>query len=204
MAEGVAGADVVVDLTNSPSWADADVLAFFGKSTSHLLTAEAAAGVGHHVILSIVGSGRRRDSGYMRAKVAQEDLVRAGSVPYSIVRSPQFFEFIPGIADAGTVDGIVRATSAQLQPIASDDVVTHVAEVVTGPPLNRAVEIAGPEALGIDELVRRLFACTNDRRTVITDDAASYFGAELTDSAMTPTPGAEVWIAPITLDDWLS
>ncbi|MFF2113283.1 SDR family oxidoreductase [Rhodococcus koreensis] len=203
VAEAVAGADAVVDLTNSPSWADDDVLAFFRDSTKHMLAAEEAAGVGHHVVLSIVGADRLPDSGYLRAKVAQEDVVKAGPVPYSIVRSTQFFEFIAGIADAGTVGDTVHATPAHLQPIASRDVVSRVAEVAAGSPLNGTVEIAGPEPLGIDELVRRLFASTGDKRSVTTDPAAGYFGAQLDDAAITPTPGAGAWIAPTTLDEWL-
>lgn len=147
VTEAVAGADVVVDLTNSPSWADDDVLDFFRESTTHLLAAEQAAGVGHHVILSIVGADRLLDAGYMRAKVAQETLVQAGAVPYSIVRSTQFFEFVAGIADTGTVGNTVHATPAHLQPIASQDVASHLAEIITGPPINGTVEIAGPEPL---------------------------------------------------------
>jgi len=204
VAEAVAGADVVVDLTNSPSWADGDVLAFFRASTKHLLAAEEAAGVGHHVILSIVGADRLTDSGYMRAKIAQEDLVKAGPTPYTIVRSTQFFEFIAGIADAGTLGDVVHATPAHLQPIASRDVADRVAQVATASPINGVVEIAGPEARGIDELVRQLFAASGDRRTVRTDPQAGYFGALLDDSALTPTLGAGAWIAPTTLDGWLA
>lgn len=203
VADAVKGADVVVDLTNSPSWADDDVLAFFRDSTAHLIAAEEQAGVGHHVILSIVGADRLTESGYMRAKLAQEAGVIAGGVPFTIVRSTQFFEFIAGIADAGTVDGTVRATPATLQPIASRDVVTHLAEVVTGAPANGTVEIAGPEALGIDELVRREFRATGDTRTVVPDPQAGYFGAVLDDAALVATPGAGAWIAPTTLDAWL-
>ena len=204
IAEAVEGADVVVDLTNSPSWSDDDVLAFFRDGTGHILAAEEKAGVGHHVILSIVGADRLPDSGYMRAKVAQEDLVNAGPTPYTIVRSTQFFEFVAGIADAGTTDGAVHATPGHLQPIASRDVVSHVAEVVTGAPQNGTVEIAGPEPLGIDELVRRLFLVTGDKRSVISDPEAGYFGAKLDNSALTPTPGADAWIAPTTYDAWLA
>ncbi|ABG92016.1 conserved hypothetical protein [Rhodococcus jostii RHA1] len=203
VAEAVEDADVVVDLTNSPSWEDDDVLAFFRESTNHLLAAEEAAGVRHHVVLSIVGADRLPDSGYMRAKVAQEDLVKSGPIPYSIVRSTQFFEFIAGIADAGTVGDTVHATPAHLQPIASHDVVTRVAEVAVGAPLDGTIEIAGPEPLGIDALVRRLFAATGDQRTVTTDPDTGYFGAKLDDAAITPTPGANAWIAPTTLDEWL-
>lgn len=203
LPEVLVGADVAVDLTNSPSWADDDVLAFFTGSTRHLLDAEQRAGVRHHVILSIVGADRLPGSGYLRAKVAQERAVRAGSVPWSIVRSTQFFEFVGGIADAGTVDGVVHATPATLQPIASRDVVAHLAEVVTAPPLNGVVEVAGPEPLGIDALVRQLFATTGDTRTVVSDRRAGYFGAILDDTSLTPAPGADVWTAPTTYDRWL-
>ena len=203
VAEAMTGAEVVVDLTNAPSWADDDVLAFFRDSTAHLLAAEKAAGVGHHVILSIVGADRLPGVGYMRAKVAQETLVKAGPIPYSIVRSTQFFEFIAGIADSGTVDGTVHATPAHLQPIASRDVAAHLSDILTGPPVNGTVEIAGPEPLGMDELIRRLFASTGDERTVTPDPDAGYFGAKLEDSTITPTPGAHAWIAPTTLDQWL-
>jgi uncharacterized protein YbjT (DUF2867 family) len=159
--------------------------------------------VRHHVILSIVGADRLPDSGYMRAKVAQEDVVKAGPIPYSIVRSTQFFEFIAGIADAGTDSETVHATPAHLQPIASHDVSTKVAEIATGTPLQGTIEIAGPQPLGIDELARRLFAATGDPRTVISDPEAGYFGATLDNSSITPTPGANAWIAPTTLDKWL-
>jgi uncharacterized protein YbjT (DUF2867 family) len=148
-------------------------------------------------------STRLTESGYMRAKLAQQDLVKTGKVPDSIVRSTQFFEFIPGIADASADGDTVRATSATLQPIASYDVVSRLAEVVTGAPVNGTVEIAGPEPLGIDELARRYFEATEDTRQVVTDDRAGYFGAVLDDAALTPTPAAAAWIAPTTLDKWL-
>jgi uncharacterized protein YbjT (DUF2867 family) len=203
LGEALTGADVAVDLTNSPSWADEDVLAFFRDSTTHLLRAEQEAGIKHHVILSIVGADRLPAAGYMRAKVAQEQLVKAGPVPYTIVRSTQFFEFVAGIADAATVDHEVHASPGHLQPIASSEVVSHLADIVTGPALNSTVEIAGPEPLGIDELVRRLFATTADRRTVVTDPHAGYFGAQVDADLLTPTPGAGAWIAPTTYDKWL-
>lgn len=203
VAEAVTGAEVVVDLTNSPSWADDDVLAFFSSSTRHLLDAGRAAGVGHHVILSIVGADRLTDAGYMRGKLAQEAGVTAGGVPYSIVRSTQFFEFVDGIAESAADGDVVHATPGRLQPIASSDVVTRLAEVVTGPPLNRVVEVAGPETLGIDELVRRRFVSTGDARTVVTDPRTGYFGALLDDVALTATPGAETWIAPTTFEVWM-
>ena len=204
VADAVKGADVVVDLTNSPSWADDEVLAFFRDSTSHLLAAEEDAGVGHHVTLSIVGADRLTDSGYMRAKLAQENLIKDGPIPYTIVRSTQFFEFIAGMAGAMTVGGTVRATPAHLQPIASSDVAARVAEVVMADPVKDTVEIAGPEALGIDELIRRQFAAIGNERTVTTDPGAGYFSAQLDDAALTPTPGAGAWIAPTTLDEWLT
>ena len=203
VAGAVAGAEVVVDLTNSPSWADEDVLAFFRDSTRHLTAAGAEAGVGHHVILSIVGADRLTDSGYLRAKLAQEKGVRASSVPYTIVRSTQFFEFLPGVADAATTDGEVHATPGRLQPIASSDVVDRHVDVVTGTPVNAVVEVAGPEALGIDELVRRLFAATGDPRSVVTDPEAGYFGARLDDTALVATPGGGAWIGSTTLAAWL-
>ena len=203
LAAALAGADVSVDLTNSPSWADDEVLAFFTGSSRHLLEAGREAGVLHHVILSIVGADRVPDSGYLRAKLAQERVVQDGPLPFSIVRSTQFFEFVPGIADAGERDGRVHATPATLQPIASADVVDRLAAVVTGPPLRRTVEVAGPEPLGLDDLVRRLFAATGDPRPVVSDPAAPYFGARLDDAMLTPTPGAGAWLAPTTYDAWL-
>ena len=203
VAEAVAGAEVVVDLTNSPSWADEDVLTFFRDSTRNLVAAEAAAGVGHHVILSIVGADRLTDSGYMRGKLAQEEGVLAGSVPYTIVRSTQFFEFLPGIADAATVGVEVHASTGRLQPIASRDVVTHLAAVVTGAPANGTVEIAGPKAEGIDELVKELFEATGDPRTVVPDPMAGYFGALVDDTALVATPGVDAWIGETTLSEWL-
>lgn len=200
----LAGAEVVVDLTNSPSWADDEVLAFFRDSSTHLLAAAQAAGVRHHVILSIVGTDRVPDSGYLRAKVAQEQIVQSGPVPYSIVRSTQFFEFIPGIADAATVGQTVHATPGRLQPIASADVVAHLADVVTGAPLGGIVEIAGPEALGLDDLVCRFVAASGDSRSVVTDPQATYFGAELDDQLLIPSPGTDAWLASTTYDSWLA
>jgi len=203
IADAIAAADVVVDLTNSPSWADDDVLTFFRESSRHLIEAEEEAGTPHHVILSIVGADRLVDSGYMRGKLAQEAGVKAGAVPYTIVRSTQFFEFVPGIAEAAADGDVIRATPGRLQPLASADVVARLAEVVTGPPANGTIEIAGPEPLGIDELVRRLFAATGDQRAVVTDPTSGYFGAQLNDTALIPTPGAGAWIAPTKYDEWL-
>ena len=205
IAEAVEGADVVVDLTNSPSWSDDDVLAFFRDGTGHILAAEEKAGVGHHVILSIVGADRLPDSGYMRAKVAQEDLVKAGPDPlHDRPIDPILRVRRRNRPTREPPTAPVHATPGHLQPIASRDVVSHVAEVVTAAPRNGTVEIAGPEPLGIDELVRRLFLVTGDKRSVISDPEAGYFGAKLDNSALTPTPGADAWIAPTTYDAWLA
>ena len=202
VAEGLRGAQVVVDVSNAPSF-DADaVLQFFTTSTGTLLAAERAAGTGHHVLLSIVGADRAPDSGYMRGKVAQEQLVADGGVPYTIVRATQFFEFLASIADSATTDGTVRLTSAHLQPIAISDLAASVADVVDGAPTNGVIEVAGPEAIGLDELARRVLAATEDPRPVVTDDSVSYFGAHIDDATLTPGPGA--WIAPTHLDEWLA
>ena len=202
VAEGLAGAQVVVDVSNAPSFEAGPVLNFFTTSTSTLLGAERTAGTGHHVVLSIVGADRAPDSGYMRAKVAQEQLVADGGVPYTIVRATQFFEFLGGIADSNTTDGTVRLPSANLQPIAVSDLAVFVADVVEGSPANAMVEVAGPEAVGLDELIRRVLSATGDPRPVVTDDSVTYFGARIDDASLTPGPGAR--IGPTRLDDWLS
>ena len=202
VAEGLAGAQVVVDVSNAPSFEAEAVLRFFTTSTGTLLAAERAAGTGHHVLLSIVGADRAPDSGYMRGKVAQEHMVVDGGVPYTIVRATQFFEFLSGIADSNTTDGTVRLPSANLQPIAVSDLAVAVADVVEGTPANAVVEVAGPEAIGLDELARRVLSSTGDPRPVVTDDSVRYFGAQIDDSTLTPGPGAR--IAPTRLDDWLS
>ena len=202
VAEGLAGADVVVDVSNAPSFEAAAVLEFFQASTSTLLAAERTAGTGHHVVLSIVGADRAPDSGYMRGKVAQERLVADGGVPYTIIRATQFFEFITGIADSATTDGTVRLPSAHLQPVAVSDLAVAVADVVEGSPIDAVVEVAGPEAIGLDELARRVLSATGDPRPVVTDDSVTYFGARLDDATLTPGPSAR--IAPTRLDDWLS
>jgi uncharacterized protein YbjT (DUF2867 family) len=202
VAEGVTGAQVVVDVSNSPSFEDAAVLQFFQTSTGTLLAAERNAGVRHHVVLSIVGADRQADSGYMRAKVAQEQLVADGGVPYTIVRATQFFEFLGAIADSNTTDGTVRLPSAHLQPIAASDLAVAVADVVEGSPADAVIEVAGPEAVGLDELARRVLSAAGDPRPVVTDDSVKYFGAQIDDASLTPGPGAR--IAPTRLDDWLS
>ena len=200
--EGLTGAQVVVDVSNSPSFEDGAMLKFFQTSTGTLLAAERKAGTSHHVVLSIVGADRAPDSGYMRAKVAQEQLVSDGGVPYTIIRATQFFEFLGAIADSNTTDGIVRLPSAQLQPIAAGDLAVAVADVVEGSPTDEVVEVAGPEAVGLDEMVRRVLSAIGDPRPVVTDNSVKYFGAQHRRCVATPGPGAR--IAPTRLDDWLS
>jgi uncharacterized protein YbjT (DUF2867 family) len=202
LAEALEGAQVVVDVANAPAWDDAAVMDFFETSCRNVLAAEAAAGVGHHVALSVVGSDRLTDSGYMRAKVAQENLVKAGPIPYTIVRATQFFEFIGRIADSGTDGNTVRLSPALVQPEAADDVASTLADVATGAPLNDTVELAGPETFPLDELARRLLSANNDPRQVTADVHARYFGVELDDRSL--TPGDDARIAPTRFEDWLS
>src|SRR5690242_6900205 len=202
LAEALAGAQVVVDVTNAPSWEDRAVLAFFETSTRNLLAAEATAGVGHHVALSVVGADRLPESGYLRAKVAQEHLIKASRVPYTILRATQFFEFVGGIADGATTGQTVRVSPAFLQPILSDDVVAALADVTIGAPVNGTVEVAGPEKIRLDELVRHFLSAKKDPREVITDVNARYFGAVLSDDSL--TPGENARIAPTRFEDWIS
>lgn len=201
LAEALASAQVVVDVTNSPSFEDAAVMQFFTTSTRNLLAAEAAAGVRHHVALSIVGADRVPDSGYLRAKVAQEAAIKAATIPYTIVRATQFFEFISSIADASTVGDTVRLSPARLQPIAADDVAAALAEVATVAPVNGIVELGGPERLPLDELARRVLSAKRDARRVITDAHARYFGAQINDKSLTTGDGAR--IASTRFEDWL-
>jgi uncharacterized protein YbjT (DUF2867 family) len=200
VAEALAGAYVVVDVSNSPSFADADVLKFFETSTGNLLAAEARAGVGHHVALSIVGADRVPDSGYLRAKVAQEDLIRKSGIPYSILRSTQFFEFVSRIAQDGP-EGTLRVSGALFQPILSADVVTALADVTVGSPVNGIVEVGGPDRFPMNETVRRVLRASGDQREVITDAHARYFGAELNDQSLVAGPHAR--IGTTRLEDWL-
>src|SRR6058998_1657634 len=172
LAEALAGAQAVVDVTNSPSWEDKAVLVFFETSTRNLLAAEVAAGVRHHVALSVVGTERLLTSGYFRAKMAQEDLIKASPIPYTIVRATQFFEFVGGIAQAATEGQTVRLPPALMQPIVSDDVAAAVADAALAAPLNGTVDLAGPEPIRQDDLVRRFLSATRDARTVITDPKA--------------------------------
>lgn len=195
-------AAVVIDVSNSPSFEDIAVLNFFETSTRNLLAAEAVAGVGHHVALSVVGTGRLPESGYLRAKNAQENLIRKSSIPYSIVHATQFFEFIKGIADAATDGNIVRIPPVLFQPIAADDVATAVATVAAGSPVNDIVEVAGPQPFRMDELVRQVLGDRNDPREVIADLHARYFGTELGERSL--LPGANATIAATSFEAWLS
>jgi uncharacterized protein YbjT (DUF2867 family) len=202
LAEGLEGAQVVVDVSNAPVWDDAAVLDFFQTSSRNLLSAGTGAGVGHHVALSVVGTDRLPESGYLRAKAAQEDLVKTGPLPYTIVRATQFFEFIGRIADSGANGDTVRLSPALMQPIAADDVAAALADVATNEPANRTVEVAGPEAIRLDELARRVLAANKDPRPVTADVHARYFGAELDDQSL--TPGDDARIAPTSFEDWLA
>jgi uncharacterized protein YbjT (DUF2867 family) len=202
LAQALAGAQVVVDLANSPSFEDQAVMEFFQTSGRNLLAAEAVAGVKHHVALSVVGSDRLPDSGYLRAKMAQESLIKASKIPFTIVRSTQFFEFVPGIAQSATVGQTVRLSPALLQPIGSEDVADAVAHVTLGAPVNGMIEIAGPERIPLDELARRYLRATKDTRQVVADVHARYFGTELNDQSL--TPGANPRLGSIRFEDWLS
>ena len=202
LAEALAGAQVVVDVANSPSFEDKAVLEFFETSGRNLLAAEAAAGVGHHVALSVVGSDRLPDSGYFRAKMAQENLIKASKIPYTIVRSTQFFEFLGGIAQSGTDGQTVRLSPALVQPIASDDVAAAMADVTVGAPVNGTVEMAGPERVSLAEIVQRFLSANQDPRKVVADVHARYFGTELNDQSL--TPGDNPRIGSTHFEDWLS
>ena len=177
LAAALAGAQVVVDVSNSPSFADDDVLEFFTKSTTNLTAAAAAAGVGHFVALSVVGADRLPDSGYMRAKWKQEQLIASGRVPYTIVRATQFFEFVDAIAGSGTSDGEIRLPPAKMQPIAAEDVAAAVTFAAVGKPVNGIIDVAGPEPIGMHDLVCRYFNAKHEARRVTTYPAARYFGA---------------------------
>jgi uncharacterized protein YbjT (DUF2867 family) len=190
LSEILQGAQAVVDVTNSPSFDDTAVLTFFETSARNLLAAEATAGVGHHVALSIVGADGIPDSGYMRAKVAQEKAIKAAKTPYTIVRATQFFEYIHGIADASTRGNAVRLSNVLMQPVAADDVAETVANVVIAAPRNGTVELAGPERFRLDELARRLLHAEHDPRTVCTDANAGYFGAKVNDQSLVPIAGS--------------
>ncbi len=202
LAEALVGAAVVVDVSNSPSFEDAAVLAFFQTSTRNLLAAETEAGVRHHVVLSVVGTERLSESGYFRAKTAQEDLIKRSSIPYSIVHATQFFEFIKSIADAATDGNTVRLAPVLIQPMAADDVADAVARICLGPPVNGMVEVAGPEQFRLDEFIRRALSARHDPREVIADPHARYFGVELGERTLVPDDDAS--LAETRFEDWLS
>lgn len=202
LAAALAGADVVVDVANSPSFEDAAVLAFFEASSRNLLSAEKVAGLGHHVALSVVGAERLPDSGYLRAKVAQEKLIRSGGIPYTILRATQFFEFVGSIADSAAEGNSIRLPPALMQPVAAEDVAATLAEIAMGNPVNGTIELAGPEPIRMDELVRRFFAATGDARPVKTDPQARYFGAVPDDRSL--TPGDNPRLGATRFGDWLA
>jgi len=187
LKKALTGANVVVDVTNSPSFEDNAVLDFFQSSTEHLLSAAAAAGVSHYIALSVVGSDRIRDSGYLRAKRVQEELIEAGGIPYTILRATQFFEFLNAIADGGTVGNVVYMSPSKFQPVAADDMAATLAEIATGQPKNGVVELAGPEASSMAEFIQSFLSSRGDERKVIPDPVARYFGAVLDKDGLAPT-----------------
>ncbi|MEV6036406.1 SDR family oxidoreductase [Nonomuraea sp. NPDC052116] len=201
LAEVLAGAQVVVDVSNSPSFERAAVLNFFETSTGNLLAAEAAAGVGHHVAVSIVGTERMPDNGYFAAKIAQEQLIEKSGIPFSLVHSTQFFEFARGIADEATADGKVHIAPVLFQPIAGDDVAQAVGRTAVGAPLNGRVEIAGPKEYRMDEFFRQALTAWGDPREVVTDPHGRYFGSELSERSLVPEGGAV--LGTISYRDWL-
>jgi len=201
LAEVLEGAAVVVDVSNSPSFADDPVMEFFRTSTTNLLEYSAKAGVGHYVALSVVGTDRLSESGYFRAKIVQETLIRESGRAYSIVHATQFYEFVKAIADFSTVDGKVHLPPALIQPMAADDVAAGVGRVAVGQPVNGIREIGGPEGFRLDELVRTALAAKGDPREVVTDDQALYYGVRLSERTLLPGPGAE--LGEITFNDWL-
>jgi uncharacterized protein YbjT (DUF2867 family) len=202
LADALKGASVVVDVTNSPSWEDAPVLKFFETSTRNLLANEAAAGVGHHVALSVVGTERLLESGFFRAKLAQENLIKASSIPYSIVRATQFFEFVKPIADFATEGNKVRLPPALFQPMAAEDVASAVARIATSAPVNGTVEIGGPEPFRLDELARRDLAARQDPREVISDPRSGYYGIQVSERTLLPDDNAQLGKAHF--EDWLN
>lgn len=201
LKEAVAGAQVVIDLANAPSWEDQAVLEFFQTSGRNLLAAEATAGVGHHVALSIVGTDRSPDNGYFRAKVAQEKLIEASGIPYTIVRSTQFMEFLSGIAAASTDGNVVKLSPGLFQPIASDDVAAVVADVALAAPRNGIVDIAGPERAPLNEIIARYLKAIGDPREVVSDPEARYFGSRVEEKSLVPL--GEARLGRIGLDEWV-
>ncbi len=202
VAEALKGAAVVVDVSNAPSWEDAAVMNFFETSTRNLLAQEAAAGVGHHVALSVVGSERLVESGYFRAKIAQENSIRGSSIPWSIVRATQFYEFVKGIADLSTDGDKIHLPPVLIQPMAADDVASAVGRVALGAPENGTVEVGGPEKFRLDELIRRGLAARNDPREVVADPQARYYGIKVEERTLVPEDDAK--LGKIRFEDWLA
>jgi uncharacterized protein YbjT (DUF2867 family) len=202
LATALDGAQVVVDVANSPSFEDRAVMEFFRTSSGNLLAAEAAAGVEHHVVLSIVGADRLPDCGYFRAKVAQEALVKASRLPYTILRATQFFEFVEGIVETGNVGGTIHLSPALIQPVAADDICAVLADLAVGAPLNGTVEIGGPDRFPLDELGRKFLAARHDKRPVVADVHARYFGSELNDRSLVASETA--FKGPTRFHNWLS
>ena len=201
LEEALRDAEIVVDVANSPSFEDSAVLEFFETSGRNLLAAEAAAGVKHHIALSVVGTERLQASGYFRAKLAQEKLIREAAIPYTIVHATQFFEFVGGIVQAGTTNNTVVMSTALVQPIASDDVVAAMTAVTLGTPLNTTIEIAGPEQFRLNDLVRKYLLLKHDNREVIAERHAPYYGAELNDQSL--VPGNDAKLGKISYDSWI-
>jgi uncharacterized protein YbjT (DUF2867 family) len=201
LAEAMTDAEVVIDVSNSPSFEEKAVLEFFRTSSTNLLAAEAAAGVRHHVALSVVGTDRLTESGYFRAKIAQESLIRASPIPYTIIHATQFFEFIKGIADGATDGDTVHLAPVLIQPMAADDVATLVLGIALGKPINGIIEVAGPQELRLDEVVQMHLQALGDPREVVVDPSAPYFGAQLSERTLLPADGATLSYA--RYEDWL-
>jgi uncharacterized protein YbjT (DUF2867 family) len=202
LAEALEGASVVVDVSNSPSWDDSAVMKFFETSTRNLLSYEATAGVKHHVALSVVGSERMLESGYFRAKIAQENLIKASSIPYSIVRATQFFEFVKAIADFSTEGNKVRLPHVLFQPMAADDVASAISQVALSQPIHGTIEIGGPERSHLDEVVRKGLAVSKDPREVVADPHGRYYGIEVKERTLVPDDGAK--LGKTRFEDWLA
>jgi uncharacterized protein YbjT (DUF2867 family) len=200
--EALAGAQVVVDVTNSPSFEVKPAMDFFENAGRHIVAAEVKAGVSHHVALSVVGTDRLQENGYFRAKAAQEHLIEASPIPYTILHATQFFEFLPSIADEGTVGQTVRVSPALFQPIAAQDVAATLATIAVSPPVNGIVEVAGPDRVSMAELVQRFLGKTGDSRLVMADSAARYYGLVLNDESL--TPGANPRLGSTTFEEWFS
>jgi len=202
LTEALQGAQVVIDASNAPSWEPSAVMEFFQTSTRNLLAAESAAGVTHHVAVSVVGAERMPGSGYMPAKIAQESAIQAGPIPYTILRATQFFEFIPAIAESGLADGVIHVPAVQFQPIAADDLAAAVARIATAAPLNTTIEIAGPDRKAMKHFADLLFAAKQDPRPIVSDPSAGYFGAKVDDRSLTPDDNAQ--LGKTHYEDWLT